>query len=171
MSEPGRPDALLVGRVVGVFGLRGDVKVAASLFEIQPGVRLTARDARGAEREVIVSAVRPGKGHLRVLFEGVSDANGAEELRGMTLHAPISALPPLPANAYREAELVGMRVTDERLGDLGDVVGIAHYPGSDMLVVGPKRLLVPMLEAYGVQVNRAARTIATTLPPGFEELL
>jgi len=157
--------------VVGVFGLRGDVKVAASLFEVQPGVRVTARDDKGAERELIVSVVRPAKGHLRVLFEGVADANAAEALRGMTLHAPLSALPALPANAYREAELVGMRVMDARLGELGQVVGIAHYPGSDMLVVGPKRLLVPMLEAYGVRVDRASRTILTALPIGFEELI
>lgn len=162
---------MLVGRVVGVFGLRGDVKVAASVFELQPGVRLSGRDREGAERELVVRTVRPAKGHLRVLFEGIADATAAEQLRGMTLHASLAALPPLPANAYREAELVGMRVTDARLGELGEVIGIAHYPGSDMLVVGAKRILVPMLEAYGVEVDKATRTIRTTLPPGFEQLL
>jgi ribosomal 30S subunit maturation factor RimM len=40
-----------------------------------------------------------------------------------------------------------------------------------MLVVGPKRVLIPMLAAYGLRVDRAARTIATKLPDGFEELL
>jgi 16S rRNA processing protein RimM len=162
---------MLVGRVVGVFGLRGDVKVAASVFELQPGVRLTGRDPGGAERELRVKTVRPASGHLRVLFEGIDDATAAEALRGMTLHASSADLPPLPVNAYREAELVGMHVTDARLGALGDVVGIAHYPGADMLVVGPKRVLVPMLEAYGVVVDKATRTIKTVLPPGFEQLL
>jgi 16S rRNA processing protein RimM len=162
---------VVVGRVVGVFGLRGDVKVAASVFELQPGVRLTGRDREGTERELLVKTVRPAKGHLRVLFEGIEDVTAAEGLRGVTLHASAAALPPLPANAYREIDLVGMRVTDARLGVLGEVVGIAHYPGSDMLVVGPKRVLVPMLEAYGVEVDKATRTITTTLPPGFEDLL
>jgi 16S rRNA processing protein RimM len=162
---------VLVGRVVGVFGLRGDVKVAASVFELQPGVRLIGRDRAGVERELRVKTVRPAKGHLRVLFEGIGDATAAEDLRGVTLHASPAELPPLPANAYREAELVGMHVMDARLGALGDVVGIAHYPGSDMLIVGPKRVLVPMLEAYGVEVDKTTRTITTTLPPGFEQLL
>lgn len=162
---------MLVGRVVGVFGLRGDVKVAASVFELQPGVRVTAYDAAGAQRELRVKTVRPATGHLRVLFEGIDDATAAEGLRGMTLHASAAELPPLPANAYREADLVGMHVTDARLGALGEVVGIAHYPGADMLVVGPKRVLIPMLEAYGVEVDKAAKTIRTALPTGFEQLL
>lgn len=171
MSEGGREDDLLVGRVVGVFGLRGDVKVAASFLELQPGLRITGRAVDGSQRALVVRSVRPATGHVRVLFEGIGDANAAQTLRGMTLHARPADMPPLPANAYREAELVGMRVTDGRLGELGEVIGIAQYPGADMLVVGPKRILVPMLEAYSVRVDRAARTITTSLPAGFEELL
>ena len=64
-----------------------------------------------------------------------------------------------------------MIVFDSKLGEIGAVVGIAHYPGSDMLIVGPKRVLLPMLEAYHMRVDRAARQITTTLPDGFTELL
>ena len=171
MSQGGDDDSVLVGRVVGVFGLRGDVKVAASLLELQPGLHLIARGPDGAERALVVARVRPATGHVRVLFDGVGDANAAEALRGMTLRARAAELPSLPANAYRESELVGMKVVDARLGELGDVVGVARYPGADMLVVGAKRVLIPMLEAYGVRVDRAARAVATALPAGFEELL
>ncbi len=115
--------------------------------------------------------MRPARGHVRVKFEGVDDATAAEALRGAHLRVAESELPPLPPQAYRESELVGMHVVDARLGALGDVVGIAHYPASDMLVVGDERVLIPMLEAYGMQVDRAARTIATALPPGFEDLM
>ena len=116
-------------------------------------------------------AVRPAPQHLRVLFEGVEDADQAEALRGMTLYAALADLPPLPVNAYREVELLGMRVRDANLGELGNVVGVASYPGADMIIVGEKRTMVPLLEAYGVKVDRLARTITTSLPPGFEELL
>jgi 16S rRNA processing protein RimM len=171
LSGGGRDEQVLVGRVVGVFGLRGDVKVAASFLELKPGLQLVARAPGQEARTLIVERVRPATGHVRVLFEGVSDADQAGALRGVTLHANAADLPPLPANAYRESELVGMTVSDARLGDLGSVVGVARYPGADMLVIGPKRTLVPMLEAYGVAVDRAARVITTHLPAGFEELL
>ncbi|MBV8082138.1 MAG: 16S rRNA processing protein RimM [Candidatus Eremiobacteraeota bacterium] len=171
MSGDGRELSVLVGRVVGVFGLRGDVKVAASVLELRPGLHVLARAPGKPERALTVRGVRPAPAHLRVLFDGVDDADAAERLRGMTLHAALADLPALPANAYREVELVGMRVRDIRLGELGAVVGVAQYPGADMIVVGEKRTLIPMLEAYGVNVDRAARTITTALPAGFEELL
>ena len=87
------------------------------------------------------------------------------------MSAKRTALPELPANEFLESELVGMEVVDRNLGALGRVNGIAHYPGSDMLIVGTKRVLVPMLVAYGVRIDRKERTIATELPAGFEELL
>ncbi|HME80851.1 MAG TPA: ribosome maturation factor RimM [Candidatus Eremiobacteraceae bacterium] len=171
MSGADRDAQVLVGRVVGVFGLRGDVKVAASFLELRPGLALTGRAPGQDARTLIIERVRPATGHVRVLFEGVTDADQAQALRGTTLHARAADLPPLPANAYRESELVGMTVTDARLGELGAVVGVARYPGADMLVVGPKRALVPMLEAYGLTVDRVARVITTRLPAGFEDLL
>jgi len=76
----------------------------------------------------------------------------------------------LPPNTYRDEDLIGMRVTDARLGDLGQVNAIAHYPHADMLVVGERSLLVPMLAAYGVAVDAASRAISTSLPLGFEDL-
>jgi len=47
---------------------------------------------------------------------------------------------------------------------------VLHYPHADMLVVGERELLVPMLAAYGVKVDVATATILTSLPEGFEEL-
>ena len=168
---PGGEELVLIGRVVGVFGLRGDVKVAASAFSLVAGQRVVARAAGKGDRSLVVRSVRPATGHVRVAFEDVDDANAADELRGAALLVASADLPPLPADAYREAELVGMRVVDEKLGDVGAVVGIAQYPSADMLVVGAKRVLIPMLAAYGLRVDRVTRTITTALPDGFEELL
>ncbi|HXW76551.1 MAG TPA: hypothetical protein VEJ20_04000, partial [Candidatus Eremiobacteraceae bacterium] len=59
---------------------------------------------------------------------------------------------------------------DGRMGSLGTVRDVLHYPHADMLVVGERGRLVPMLRAYGVRIDRAAATIETALPEGFEEL-
>ena len=162
MSGDGRELSVLVGRVVGVFGLRGDVKVAASVLELQAGLRVLARAPGKPERALTVRMVRPAPAHLRVLFDGVDNADAAERLRGMTLHAALADLPPLPANAYREAELVGMRVHDVRLGELGVVPGawvkmIQH--GCPMLIqVGESRICLRREDAkrIGAQVLPAA---------------
>jgi 16S rRNA processing protein RimM len=169
LSESGSDD-VIVGRVIGVFGLRGDVKVEVAAFDLTPGLGLVVEGPTFDARRLTIAQVREGPGHLRVRFEGIEDATSAEKLRGAQVRAPRADLPALPVDAYLEKDLIGMEVVDAKLGALGKVSAIASYPGSDMLVVGPKSLLVPMLKAYGMRIDPETRTITTTLPPGFEEL-
>jgi 16S rRNA processing protein RimM len=169
----------VIGRVAGTFGLRGEVKVAASdPSDFRPGLRVIATERSGSSearqaptlRELTISGIRPHQDRLLVSFVGIDDATAAEALHGAELSALIGDLPGLPANTYRDEDLVGMRVTDVRLGDLGAVTSIAHYPHADMLVVGARALLVPMLAVYGVTIDLARASISTSLPEGFEDL-
>ena len=158
----------VIGRVAGTFGLRGEVKVVTTdPSDFRPG--LSVRASTG-DRELVIAALRPHKERLLVLFEGVDDLTAAEALNGAELSAHISDLPALPPNTFRDDDLIGMRVTDARLGYLGAVTSIAHYPHADMLVVGDRSLLVPMLAAYGVVIDVESKAISTALPLGFEDL-
>jgi 16S rRNA processing protein RimM len=158
----------VIGRVAGIFGLRGEVKVVTSdPSDFRPG--LSVRISRG-DRDLVIGAIRPHKERLLVLFDGVEDATAAEALNGAQLSARIGDLPELPPDTYRDEDLIGMRVRDARLGDLGPVSAIAHYPHADMFVVGDRSLLVPMLAAYGVVIDVESKTISTSLPVGFEDL-
>jgi 16S rRNA processing protein RimM len=164
-------DASLVslGRIAGAFGLRGDVKVQASdPTEFSVGLRLVARTPAGAEREMIVEAVRIHKGDALLRFHDVPDATAADALAGVVVFAHRADLAPLPPDTYRDADLIGLAVVDARLGELGPVESVRHYPGSDMLVVGSS--LIPMLRAFDVRVDLGAKRIDVTLPAGFEDL-
>lgn len=165
------PGATPVGRVLGAFGLRGEAKVAPiDASDFREGLVVDVIGADGAQRRMTVTAVRPHKNQLLVRFEGLSDAAQVEALRGALLVALESQLPPLQPGVYRDKVLIGMRVNDARLGSLGDVREVLHYPHADMLVVGERSLMIPMLAAYGMVIDVDARTIATDLPPGFEDL-
>jgi len=160
-----------VGRVVGTFGLRGETKVVATdPSDLRDGLLLTARWADETERSLTVASVRSNKNRLLVRFAGVDDATAAEALKGALLFANIADLAPLAPDTYRDADLIGMHVTDIRLGSLGDVRDVLHYPHADMLVVGERSMLVPMLAAYGMSIDRAAAAISVALPEGFEEI-
>jgi 16S rRNA processing protein RimM len=160
-----------VGRVAGAFGLHGELKVVTGdPADITPGLRVRARLPGGTERALLVTSVRAHKNQLLLRVDGVADADQADALRGAVLLALVADLRPLPAGTYRDGDLIGLRVTDARLGPLGDVSGVLHYPHADMLVVGPKQLLVPMLAAYGIRIDRDAGTISSELPLGFEDL-
>jgi 16S rRNA processing protein RimM len=171
----------VIGRIAGTFGLRGEVKVdTTDPSDFRPGlsVRVTrsgsseARQEPGGDdgRDMVIAAVRPHQRRLLVRFEGIDDATSAQALHGADLSALKSDLPGLPPNTYRDEDLIGMCVTDARLGGLGAVTSIAHYPHADMLVVGDRSLLIPLLAVYGVEIDVAAGSISTSLPDGFEDL-
>jgi 16S rRNA processing protein RimM len=165
------PDDSLVslGRIAGAFGLRGDVKVQTSdPAEFVAGLRLVARTAAGTETDIAVESVRIHKGDALLRFRDVRDASQADALRGVVLFARRHDRPPLPDDSYRDADLLGLRVVDARLGELGSVESVRHYPGADMLVVGSK--LIPLVKAFGVHIDLAGKRVDVSLPDGFEDL-
>jgi 16S rRNA processing protein RimM len=103
------------------------------------------------------------------MLEGVSSLSDAEKLVGTRLFVDAANLPALPEGVHRAADLVGMQVVDSRLGKLGEVRSVAHYPSADMLVVGDA--LIPMHRAYEVSIDLTERTITLTLPDGFDEIM
>lgn len=160
-----------IARVVGVFGLRGELKLAASDPDaVRAGLKVAVHRQDGSVLTAAIAAVRKHKNNLAAKLAGIDDAAAATALHGAELRIAYDELPHLPPETYREAELVGMIVVDETLGELGTVKEVRHYPACDMLVVGAKPTLVPLLFAYGVRVDQAARRISTRLPAGFEEL-
>jgi 16S rRNA processing protein RimM len=165
-------DDVVVGRILGIFGVRGEVKVAAAdPNALTPGlaVRLLAED--GAELHSVLETIRPHQRGFVARLSGVADADAAGRLSGATMLATRDDLPKLALNQYRDADLRGMQVVDAKLGGLGEVNQVRRYPGCDMLVVGEKHILIPMLRAFGMDIDAATRTIRVSLPDGFEELI
>jgi 16S rRNA processing protein RimM len=167
----GRDDALVhIGTIVGPLGLRGAARVAtADSNDFVIGLHVFARTG-GQQRSLQIAAVRPTPASFSVTFAGIDTAGAVEALRGAALFAKPADLPALAANVYRVEDLLGMCVRDRRLGELGIVREVRPYPQCHMLVVGDRLLLIPMLQAFGVNVDAGARTIETRLPDGFEEL-
>jgi 16S rRNA processing protein RimM len=161
---------VLIGRIVGTFGLRGHVKIAgADADEVRAGAQLEGVAADGRRREYVIVSVRVHKRVLVASLKGITDVSEAEKLVGTQLYVEAASLPALPEGVHRASDLVGMQVIDKRLGPLGEVRSVAHYPSADMLVVGDG--LIPMHQAYDVAIDLGARKITLTLPDGFDEIM
>lgn len=163
---------IAIGHVIGSFGLRGEAKIAAfDNADVRTDLAVTAALADGSERELTVESVRAHKNRLLVRFAGLNSPDAVDALRGAALYVLRADLPPLPQGTFRDDELLGMHVVDARLGDLGAVCAVRHYPHADMLVVGEKEVLVPAIGAYGIVIDARTRTISSSLPDGFEDLI
>jgi 16S rRNA processing protein RimM len=156
------------GRIVGAFGLGGELKIDASrigLDALRAGLAVTLHFDDGSEREATIAAMRMHKGRPLVRIAGIADATAADALG----HADVLIArddAPLFDDEYFDEDLVGCRLIDEAGRERGAVVAVLHYPAQDMLVIGAERVLLPLVRAFVARVDVARREIHVTVPPG-----
>jgi 16S rRNA processing protein RimM len=158
---------VIAGRIVGTFGIRGELKCAPTGVgeaAIVSGASFMLGAADDAE-SVRVEAVRHHQGRLLVTLEGVSTVEAAEAFVGRALYLDRAAVE-LAENEYFDEDLVGLRLLDGSGAELGVVRAVEHYPAQDCLVVGPSGALVPLVRAFVHSIDLETRAIVVSLPPG-----
>jgi 16S rRNA processing protein RimM len=157
---------IAVGRFVGVFGVRGELKCV-----VTPAGReaLVAGDEyaldRDGRRSVRLQSLRRHGERWLVALEDVTSPETARAFVGCELFAPRERLR-LSEGEYLDEDLIGLHLRDPGGRELGTVVGIEHFPAQDCLVVGERRALVPVVPAFIRSIDPAAGTIVAELPEG-----
>lgn len=162
-----RPD-VNAGRIAGVFGLRGELKLDASRVgddALRAGLAVTLELAGGTQRAMTVAAVRRQKGRPLIRLAGIDDATAAQALVGaqVTIARNDAAL---ADGEYFDEDLIGCRLLDAAGVERGMVVDVLHYPNQDLLVVGDARTLLPLVAAFIAGVDVARKEIRVSVPPG-----
>ncbi len=156
---------LVLGRVLGAFGVRGAVKVtplseAPDTLVGQP-VWFLRKD--GSEpRAHAAREVRLQGDAVVAMLEGVADREAAMALRGTEVLVPREALAPLAEDEMYVADLVGLAVVNREGAALGEVVAVDEFGAHPVLRVrsGDGRTrLIPYVAALVDGVDRDARTI------------
>lgn len=156
---PPKKSDLPVGRIAGIFGIKGELKCdpsSAGRTLFSRGAAFVCRLKTGEEEDVRVSSVRDHKGRLLLRLNDIADATLAERFAGATLFASASDVELAP-DEYLDRDLIGCRLIDERGAQLGVVERVEHYPGSDMLVVNGR--MVPMVKAFVRSVDVAKKVV------------
>lgn len=167
MDDPstGSGQVVAVGRITGVFGIRGELKcdpTSAGRTVFSPGV--TLRCTHGERSAAIcIAAVRPHKGRLLIRIEGVGDADSAAAYASAILYAPRERVA-LADDEYLDEDLIGCAVVGKDGTVYGTVDRVEHYPSSDMLVVGGA--MVPMVRAIVTEIDATRRRIVIDPPSG-----
>jgi 16S rRNA processing protein RimM len=147
MNDPTR--RILVGRIHGAFGVRGELKLESlteppsNLLRYQPWI---LRDALGREREVAEARARPGGKGLIATIPGIDDRDAAEALRGAELYMPRSALPPPKGGEFYWIDLEGLRVENLEGADFGTVAYVFSNGANDVLLArGERERMIPFV--------------------------
>ena len=131
---------LELGRVGRPHGVRGEVVV--TLHTDRPERTTPGAVLHAGDRTLVVASARPHQGRWLVRFEGITDRNGAAELRGATLVG--EPLDDPGEGRIWVNELVGDEVHDVHGNALGRVTAVEANPAHDILVLDDG-LLVPMV--------------------------
>jgi 16S rRNA processing protein RimM len=161
-------DLVVLGKVVGAHGLRGEVKVYPfaddpTAWSALPRWWLGGEgDAPETWRCLRLAHCRERSGGLVAALEGVSDRDAAESLHGMLLGVPREELPATEAGEYYWGDLVGLDVVNARGRPLGRVAGLIETAANDVLRVaseeGGERLL-PFVDAVVREVDVPGRRV------------
>ncbi len=166
-----KDDTLLIGKIVGVHGMKGYLKVYSfdeSIDLFEPGRKIRLKSSSGAVDSYTVKAVQPYKNILRITFEGISDRSAAEMLTGSELLLNRSELPEPEEGRWYWCDLIGLAVFEIDGTYLGHVENLFETGSNDVLVVkrGEEEILIPVIESIVCDVDFEERKISVDLPEG-----
>ena len=169
--KPALDRQVLLGRIHGAFGVRGEVKLesfaepARGILRYQPW---TLRGPQG-EREMSGAAGRETAKGLVATLPGIEDRDAADALRGAELWVPRSVLPPPKPGEYYWVDLEGLRVVNTEGVDFGTVSHLFATGANDVLVArGERERMIPFLEPdYIRSVDFEAGLVTVEWDAGF----
>lgn len=161
-----------VGKVVGVHGLRGNLKVyplVESLEVFEKGTRVILRTAGGDEESRVILRVTPYKNIALMMLEGIG-RNEAERRVHSELWIEKDRLPEPEEDVYYWDDIIGLEVYDEDDHFAGRVASIIETGSNDVYVVrhNDREWLIPALDSVVVAIDMDHRRMKVSLPEGLE---
>jgi len=148
-EEPGKQRSITIGRICGLHGLRGGLKVVSytrppdNLFTYTPWLvgnpgNWALHRLRGHEHR---------SKHPVVFLEGIEDRDAAAKLANLYIAIKRSQLPDLPEDEFYWCDLVNLEVRDQDGQVLGRVTDVLETAPHGVLVVdGPGKILLPLVK-------------------------
>ena len=140
---------ILLGRVLGAFGVRGELKIQShtdpesALLRYQPWVLVH----QGVEREFEGAKGRVTAKGVVATFPGIADRDAAQALAGAEIWVPRSRLPKAKPGEYYWVDLEGLEVVNREGKSLGRVSHLFDTAANQVIVVaGERERLIPFIE-------------------------
>jgi 16S rRNA processing protein RimM len=138
MTQPPAQTLILVGRVAGAFGVRGEVRIATFTEEPLTLTKFKVLTRQDGSPALTLTTARVAKDGVVARCAGVETKEAADALRGLRLYVPREALPEPDEDEFYLADLIGLTVrhvaTDVLLGKIKSV---QNFGADDLLEITP----------------------------------
>lgn len=164
------PQWVILGRVSGLFGVRGWVKVFS---HTSPRSNILEHETwylvRAGDREKV--RLKAGRSHGKGIvaqLEGFDDRDRAAELLGADIAVPRDWLPEAAEGEFYWADLEGLRVQTLEGEELGKVDHLFETGSNDVMVVkGERERLIPFIDQVISEVDLDGGFITVDWDPDF----
>ena len=144
---------LETGKIVGVFGLKGELKVISD--------STTNRFFKGSElylgrniknlTKVTISSARIHKGMYMVTINELYDINLVEKYVNQIFYIDRDKMDDLEENEYYFDDLIGLKIIDGNNNEYGEVVDVLDLPSSAVIEIklkNDKKIMIPFVGVY-----------------------
>lgn len=164
-------ERVVIGRVVGAWGLRGQVRVEVLSDNRDRFARGRVLWVAGEQRRIVEVHQRRSN-QVVVRLSGIESVEQAEALRNALLEVPISEVSALPEGEFYFFQIIGLAVYTRDGELLGKVTEILRTGSNDVYVVGdrPRPVLIPAIEDVVKEVDlERGRMVIEPLPGLLDE--
>lgn len=159
---------IVVGKIVGVHGIRGEVKVDVLTDfpeRFEPGSELLVE---GDDLLWRIVSSRPHKKMLLIRFERIEDRSQAAALSGRYLLVSRESAGSLPEGEYYADELIGLTVLTDKGVDLGEITEVWWTAANEVYVVEGSfgEVLLPAIADVIQHIDLAKGELVVKLLPG-----
>lgn len=147
-------EMVVMGRISGLFGVRGWLKIYSDASPREGILDYTPwfiKSEQGWQARELLAGQRQGKGVVAQL-EGCDDRDQAAELVGCDIAVLREQLPELAADEFYWTDLQGLKVENLEGVELGQVSHLFETGANDVLVVkGERERLIPYIWGEAVR--------------------
>ncbi len=171
-----RNSLVAIGKIVGVHGLKGNLKVysyAESIETYRSVTKLIIKYANGNDTCCRIAEIKTHKRQLFLLsLDGICTREQAQALTGCKLFIEHAKLPELEPGVYYWSDIIGLSVFTITNKYLGQIESVMQTGANDVYVVKSdsdypiKETLIPALESLVQSVDLRQRTMIVDLPEG-----
>jgi len=162
-------DALiLVGRVAGAFGIKGEVRITSFTADPMALVDYKTLLREDGSPGLTLTGGRVAKGGVVVRAREIETREQAEAARGLRLYIPRDTLPePEDEDEFYVADLVGLDVVGVEGEALGRVKSVHDFGAGDLLEIEPAQgpsWWLPFTREAVPEVSISARRVVAVKP-------
>lgn len=170
-----KEDCFCLGQIVRKHSFKGEVVIKLDTDEPESYQKMESVFVNLGNNLIpfFISKSLLQKGNqLRVQFESIQNEADAEALLKAQVYLPLDKLPQLSGNQFYFHEIIGFSAEDVHHGPIGYIKGVNDRGAQALFEIEKDgiQLLVPMVDAFIVKVDRTQKKVLLKTPEGLIDL-